>query len=214
MSSQAKAPPKRTAQKRRYDTTRRDRQAAATRREVLEAAVALFRDSGWAGTTLAAIAERAGVAVETIYNGFGSKKGLLRAAYGVAVVGDTQEIPLAERPEYQRLGEGSLEARLHAAISLNTDILERSALLWRAVVEAAVADRKDAEWRDEFEALRHVDIRRGLTLVFGDAPDPATTDLLWAMLGPEVYLKLVHERGMDREAYEALMVRATRDLAS
>lgn len=209
MSSKAKTPPKR-----RYDTTRRDRQAAATRQEVLEAAVELFRESGWAGTTLAAIAERAGVAVETIYNGFGSKKGLLRAAYGVAVVGDTQEIPLAARPEYRRLGEGSLEARLHAAITLNTDILERSALLWRAVVEAAVADRKDAEWRDEFEALRHVDIQRGLTLVFGDSPDPATTNLLWAMLGPEVYLKLVHERGQTRAEYETVMVRAVRDLGS
>ncbi|MET1002231.1 MAG: helix-turn-helix domain-containing protein [Acidimicrobiia bacterium] len=214
MSSRAKAPPKRTAPKRRYDTTRRDRQAAATRQEVLEAAVELFRDSGWAGTTLAAIAERAGVAIETIYNGFGSKKGLLRAACDVAVVGDTQEVPLAERPEYQRMGEGSLEARLHAAITLNTDVLERSALLWRAVVEAAVADSEAAEWRDEFEAGRYVDTRRGLTLVFGAPPDPATADLLWAVLGPEVYLKLVHERGQTRAEYETLMVRAVRDLGS
>ena len=38
------------------------------------------------------------MSVETIYNGFGSKKALLREAMDVAVVGDTEPIPYAERP--------------------------------------------------------------------------------------------------------------------
>ncbi len=63
--------------KRSYNSSRRTLQAAQTRDEVLRAATELFRETGWAGTTLAAIAERAGVSVETVYKGFGSKKGLL-----------------------------------------------------------------------------------------------------------------------------------------
>src|SRR5262245_26382925 len=91
---------------RTYDSRRRSRQAAQTREESLTAAIELFSESGWAGTTLAAIAERAGVAVETIYAGFGSKKGLLRVALDVAIAGDTAEIPVADRPEALRVGEG------------------------------------------------------------------------------------------------------------
>ena len=53
--------------KRTYNSSRRTLQAAQTRDEVVRAAIALFRDTGWAGTTLAAIAEPAGVSVETIY---------------------------------------------------------------------------------------------------------------------------------------------------
>src|SRR5690349_19724964 len=100
---------------RTYNSTRRSRQAAQTRSEILTATVELFGTNGWSGTTLAAIAAKADVAVETIYAGFGSKKGLLRAALDVAVVGDTEEIPFAERPEALRLGDGPLDERLRAA---------------------------------------------------------------------------------------------------
>src|SRR5215813_2309798 len=100
---------------RSYNSTRRTRQAAQTRAEILTAAIELFGEHGWAGTTLAAIAERADVAVETIYSGFRSKKGLLRAALDVAVVGDTEAIPFSERPEAKALAEGTRDQRLHAA---------------------------------------------------------------------------------------------------
>jgi Bacterial regulatory proteins, tetR family len=47
------------------------------------------RHGGPHGTTLAGIAAEAGVAVETIYTGFASKKALLLEAMNVAIVGDT-----------------------------------------------------------------------------------------------------------------------------
>ncbi|MGH9133320.1 MAG: TetR/AcrR family transcriptional regulator, partial [Ilumatobacteraceae bacterium] len=73
--------------RRPYRSTRRKQQAARTRSDVLAAAVRLFAEHGWSGSTLAAIAREADVAVETVYGAFGSKKGLLRAAMDVAVVG-------------------------------------------------------------------------------------------------------------------------------
>ena len=124
---------------RTYNSTRRSRQAAQTREEIVTAAIELFGETGWAGTTLAAIAKRAGVAVETIYSGFGSKKGLLRAAMDVAVVGDVEEIPLADRPESLRLGDGPLDQRRRAAAALIADIHERSIGVWRALVEATAS---------------------------------------------------------------------------
>src|SRR5829696_7801027 len=103
-----------TAGSRPYRSTRRQQQAAQTRHDVLMAAMRLFNTTGWSGTTMAAIAAEAGVAVETIYSGFGSKKQLLRLAMDVAVVGDAEPVPLADRPEWARMAQGSTEARLRA----------------------------------------------------------------------------------------------------
>ena len=51
---------------------------------------------------------------ETIYNGFGSTKGLLRAAMDAAVVGDTEPVPYGDRPEFLDLGKGMLDRLLSA----------------------------------------------------------------------------------------------------
>ena len=58
---------------RRYDSTRRREQAAATRREILEAAQRLFERDGYGATTMAAIAAEAGVALKTVYLAFETK---------------------------------------------------------------------------------------------------------------------------------------------
>src|SRR6476619_709902 len=98
--------------KRSYHSSRRAAQAAQTRADVLAAAVECFSESGWAGTTLNAVAARAGVAVETIYNGFGTKKRLLRDAMDIAVVGDAEPIPLVVRPDWAEMQRGNRAERL------------------------------------------------------------------------------------------------------
>ena len=203
--------PAKTA-KRSYNSSRRNLQAAQTREEVLRAASRLFGESGWAGTTLAAIADEAGVSVETIYNGFGSKKALLREAMGVAVVGDTEPIPWAERPEFTALGEGTLTERTARGIATVTVIHERSAGIWQAIVEAASSDPEVDEWRREMEGLRRTDVRRALELMLGEKIDEAVLTMLWVLYSPEVYRKLVGDEGLSREAYEELLIDASRRL--
>ena len=193
---------------RAYNSTRRTRQAAQTREEIVAAAIELFSAHGWAGTTLGAIAERAGVSVETIYATFGSKKALLKSAMGVAVVGDTEEVPLAERSEWLRMGEGTLDERLQAAATLTTDIHERTIGVWRAVVEAARSDEEVERWRAEMEAGRRLDVRRGIERVLGHQVDARAVDLLWAFLGPEVYVKLTLDAEMSRAQYEQSLIDA------
>ena len=194
------------APRRRYNSSRRALQAAQTRRDVLAAATELFASSGWAGTTLAAIAARAGVAVETVYSGFGSKKALLRAAMDVAVVGDAEPVPLAEREEFRRLSRGSTQERLRAGVTLATEIHVRSAGVWRAIVEAAGADPEVETWRAEFEHNRRVDLERSLREIRGRPVEGPMLDVVWALTGPEVYQKLVVDAGMERKAYEDCMV--------
>jgi AcrR family transcriptional regulator len=204
--------PAKTA-KRSYNSSRRTLQAAQTREEVLLAATQLFGETGWAGTTLAAIADEAGVSVETIYKGFGSKKALLRQAIDVAIVGDAEAIPLAERPEYAALGEGTLDERIARGIALVAEIHERSAGVWRAIVEAAASDEEVDVWRVEIEGRRRLEIERSMALILGREIDERTISLLWVLLGPDSYRALVVDGGLSRAGYEAMLDDASRRLA-
>ena len=72
---------------RRYDTSRRREQARQTRDAVLHAAREQFLEHGYAATTVARIAERAGTSVETVYKAFGGKSGLVRALWDRGLAG-------------------------------------------------------------------------------------------------------------------------------
>ena len=62
-----------------YRSPLRQERAADTRRRIAAAALELFTERGFGGTTVAAIAERAGVSAQTVYATFGSKGAILRA---------------------------------------------------------------------------------------------------------------------------------------
>src|ERR1700704_5506094 len=66
---------------------RRRSGAAATRRRIAEAALELFSTRGYAATSLQAIADAASLHVQTIYQTFGSKPGVLEAACELARAG-------------------------------------------------------------------------------------------------------------------------------
>ena len=59
-----------------YRSSRRQRQAEATRRDILDTARKLFAENGFAATSVATIADEADVAVQTIYSAVGSKRTL------------------------------------------------------------------------------------------------------------------------------------------
>jgi AcrR family transcriptional regulator len=205
--------PTRTA-KRSYDSTRRSRQAAQTRADVLDAAIELFGQRGWAGSTLAAVAERAGVSVETIYKGFGSKRALLREAMDVALVGDTDPVPMAERPEFLQLDQGTVTERIAHAAWLIADQHSRTAGVWQAIAEAAGTEEDMAALRRELEQRRRLDIGRGITRVLGHDVDDDSVTMVWLLSSPEAYRRLTQDLGQDRERYQTLMEAAlTRVLA-
>lgn len=66
--------------------TRTDR-ALVTRRRMVRTAYDLFSARGYLGTTIAEVAQQAGVAVPTIYYTFGTKAVLLEESLGAAIVG-------------------------------------------------------------------------------------------------------------------------------
>jgi len=124
--------------KRRYDSTRRAVQARENRRQILAAAQELFVAKGFGSTTIAEIAEAAGVAVETVYATFRNKPTLLRRAWDIAVGGDEQDVHVLERPELRAVfAEPDLSVRLPRFATVNAAIMRRTARLRLAIQAAA-----------------------------------------------------------------------------
>src|SRR2546423_863607 len=90
---------------RRYESPRRREQAAATRRQILEAAQRLLERQGYAATTMAAIAAEAGGSPQTGHVAFETKSGLLRALWHLLLRGDEEAAPVADRRWYHEVLE-------------------------------------------------------------------------------------------------------------
>ncbi|RSN45200.1 hypothetical protein DMC64_20400 [Amycolatopsis sp. WAC 04197] len=194
---------------RKYRSTLRARQVEQTRREVLDAAVDLFARKGWARTTVAAIAAAAGVAVETVYSGFGSKKALLRAAMDVAIVGDADPVPLVEREPYRKLSSEPQKRRLEGAIEIAGQIYSGPvSRLWAAMHEAAAGDPEVAQWRTELETGRRTTISETLELVYECRVDDRVIDVVWGLVSIETYTKFCLERGWTTEQWRDWAVEA------
>ena len=59
---------------------------------------------------------------------------------------------------------------------------------------------------------RKRDLRRSIVAIPGAEPDESLVDVVWALLGPEVYLELTVDAGRSRAEYEAVVSEASRRL--
>jgi AcrR family transcriptional regulator len=184
--------------------------AARTEERILAAATTLFPARGYRGTTLADVAEAAGIAARTVYVRFGTKAELLKQAMDVAIAGDTLPIDVAHR-DWTRtaLTAPTLHERLAAQAAGSRHVMERTAPLMAVVAEAipleptlaaaAAAGREDA--------LRQ--IRRVWETLHADGLMHPGTDLDWvitttSLLGTvDTYLKLTRTLGWSPDDYQS-----------
>lgn len=187
--------------RRRYDSPLRRAQAESTRGAVLSAATALFEQRGWAATSMREVARNAGVSVETVYAGFGSKAELLRQALDVAIAGDDQPVAVMGRPEFAALGEGDLESRLAAGAALVTEANRRTAGLISTLREAARSEPDLAERLAQSRRQHRDTARAGASLMAGRELTDTQADALWALVSAEVYELLTGAAGWDEGKY-------------
>src|SRR5438309_789735 len=134
--------------KRAYNSPRRQEQAASTRSSILEAAQWLFKEQGYAATTMEAIAAEAGVALKTVYVAFATKSGLLRALWHLLLRGDEADVPVQDRRWYLDVIEERDPARQLRLTARNSRaVKERAAALMGVIRSAATVDPDiDALW--------------------------------------------------------------------
>jgi AcrR family transcriptional regulator len=186
--------------------TRRDR-ALATRTRIARAATDLFCDLGYTGTKMSTVAERAGVAVQTVYFVFHTKAELLQACYELAVLGEDDP-----RPPHLQPWRSELTAATSGAEALRIFVGGYAAIAQRAavlddVVRGAVHEPEAKAVRDHSEQLRrdgyrtiieHIQTQFGLR---ADLDTEKATDLMLTLAGPSVYRTLVVDYGWTHPAY-------------
>jgi AcrR family transcriptional regulator len=186
----------------------RAEQARGTQRRIVAAARALLLEHGYAGTTMAAVARAAGVAVQTVYNAFGTKAALAKRVLDVTVAGDDEDVPIRARPEGRAVdAEADPRRKLAGAAHLARLLSERAGPLL-AVLSAGRGSDPEL---DQLLATSDDERLRAATRIVGgldpgDLRDGVTQeearDLLWLLYAPEVYARLVEQRGWSLDAYE------------
>jgi AcrR family transcriptional regulator len=195
--------------KRRYDSTRRRAQAAATRADILDAAQRLFEQRGYAATSMDAIAAEAGVALKTVYVAFETKSGLLRAVWNHLLRAGRDEVPVAEQEWYREIVDEPDAGRQLRLVARNARVTKsriggvleviRSAApvdpdigaLWRRIQSDFLANQRViAESLDAKGALR-----AGMDV-------ETATDILWTLNLSTAWYLLVVERRWAPERFE------------
>jgi AcrR family transcriptional regulator len=189
-------------------------QAEQTRAVVLEAAWSLFADLGWVGTSMRGVAKQAGVAMETVYAGFGSKRDLLAAVVDVAVVGDDLPIPLAQRDFALGLGVGTRRERVAKAARLSASISSRTCDLIQALIQGSATDTELARRLADLDERRRGEIARNFEKVVSRPATPEQLDELWLLTSAEVFHMLVHRSGWTPEHHEQWLVDRLMEITS
>lgn len=196
--------------RRRYESPHRREQAAATRRQILEAAQRLFERDGYASTSIAAVAREAGVASKTVYLAFESKRGLLLALWHLLLRGDEEPVPVGERDWFRAVvEERDPERRLRLNARNSRVVKERAGGLLAVIRDAASVDAEiDALWQRierEFRANQRsvVELLHEQGALRAGLDVERAADVLWALNHPSLWWLLVGERGWSGDEYEA-----------
>jgi AcrR family transcriptional regulator len=184
-----------------YRSPLRRAQAAETRRRIAAAAGALFIEQGFSATTVAAIARRAGVAVQTVYATFGSKGAIVHAV--LAQMEDEADAGVWR----ERIASETDPRRKLAAFAAWSARMYSTSKPAIALAQAAGSDPSLAALKAEGDRHRREaldSLVRGLdrsgSLVAGLTVEEAA-DRAWVLTAVELYLAAVDGCGWSDDRY-------------
>jgi len=202
IDSATRNPDARTVRRRRGDDTRR---------KVEEAAGGLFVERGYQSTTMQAIADAAGVHVQTIYLAYGTKAALLAATATRLVAGDEDPAshPSERRWVRQIQTATDPERKLRLYVRHIRDVAPRIVRLVDVLRTAAPDDPEVATFLAHMQEGRRAGpfallapladaglLRPGLRL-------DAAADATYALASPDTFRALVDDRGWSWNRAEA-----------
>jgi AcrR family transcriptional regulator len=172
----------------------------------VRAAHDLLLENGYVGTTLSAIAERAGVSVQTVYAQFGNKPAIVKQVVDEAIAGDDEPLAIDERPgvlAQKAEPDPHVRIRLHARDSAErmtriepVDRMLRSAADSDPAMRAQLESGAAALLAGMLDMAQFYDARDEL------AVDPETAaQRIAALMSPELYRRTVIEHGWTEDAY-------------
>lgn len=195
--------------RRPYDASGRRAAAEQRRLHVAQVAAGLFAERGWGGTTIAQVAEEAGVSVELVTKTFGGKAGLFLDAFVSASLGSRSglqeayaELRLAEVP--------GPEDRLDRFVEFVCGLVVPMGPLLSVLSNGA---EQDPALRDmaRVAQLSHLLVCEDVVrLVATGAPAPDAVDEFYVLTRAETWLTFAQHRDWTPERYAAWLRRALR----
>jgi AcrR family transcriptional regulator len=192
-----------------YDSSSRRKAAETTRQSIIGAARRVFLEKGYAAATMPAIAQAAGVALDTVYATVGKKPSLFRLLIEMAISGSDRAVPAEERDYVRAIrAEADAARKLRIYAAALRSIHPRLAPLIRVLQGAAPLDSElDALWQGISERRA-----KNMRLLADDLAETGrlrtglsvarAADIIWSMNSPEFYLLLVEQRGWSPKEFE------------
>ena len=167
---------------------------------ILDAARDCFLSSGFRSTTIAEVAVAGHVSTQQVYKLFGSKAGLVKALFDVAMAGDDRPVAMIDREALKGVrDEPDPYAKLRRYGEFVADTAPRHVPIQLLIRAAAESDADAAALWDKLGQER----LQGMTMFARDlgphlrdgvSVDHAR-DLLWSTNSPELWDLLVTKRG-------------------
>lgn len=189
--------------KRSYDSPKRRRQAGETYRRLAASARRLFAEQGYAATTIEAIARDAGVAAQTFYATYGSKRRVLFALLEEL----EREADLAALGRDLAASSSDPRRQLRHVVDFNVRLFDGAGDVIETIRAAGSADSDLVSlWREGEERRREgqAPIVRAWAEagVLGQGlPEGEAADILWALTGSDTFRLFVTERGWPVDRY-------------
>ncbi|MEU4335403.1 helix-turn-helix domain-containing protein [Micromonospora lupini] len=189
---------------------KRAERSRRTREKVVEAARELFVAQGYGATSLQEVADRAGVAVQTVYFVFRNKRTLFKDVVDTSIAGDTEPIATMDREWFRAAcAEPTAAGQLRAHVHGTREILGRVAPIMPLIAAAAATDPEIArQWPDGPDPRYTVQYAAAEALVGKPDTRPGLSvemaaDLLFGLLSPQLYLIFVRDRDWSPDTWEA-----------
>jgi AcrR family transcriptional regulator len=166
----------------------------------------LFLSGGYAGTTIASIAQAADVSVETIYKAFGGKPGLVRAVWEKGLEG-SGPVPAEKRSDEMQALETDPYQVIRNWGTLATEVAGQAAPILLLIRAAAAADPEMTTLLDETDDARLNRMEHNARMLYerGALREGVTLeqarDVLWLYSSHELYELLVLRRRWSLERY-------------
>jgi len=179
----------------------------AVERQIIEAADRLFRTQGYVGTTIDALADAAGVAIQTIYNVVGPKSAVLSKVLDAAAAGPEAPRPVVEFMQERTADASDASAMVELLGDWFVEVHRRTNEVFEVIRNAAAVD-PDIAALDTARARRRMEHYRlaatELARRSGANPDLSLDEaaaMIWSIGHPETYRFLVIELGWTPEGY-------------
>jgi len=190
------------------EVTRRE-----TRRKLLAAAAEVFAESGYTAATVAKIADRADVSVQSLYSAWGSKRALLRGVMEAALFGadeapeDLEQLPLNLLRRVPEEAVADPERLIAGLVHQFRLLTERASTAWQTYRDASAVDPDiAADWQQLQETRRD-----NLTMIISAIPasrlrrglaTKGAGDTVWTIASPDTHELLVIRAGYSLDEFE------------